>query len=130
MTGWISIAAVALGGAIGSVGRYLTVLLVAGWLGVGFPWGTLAVNVLGSTMMGLLFELFSRVAAPPDPLRALLLVGVLGGFTTFSSFSLDVAVLVQRGDWAAALGYVAASVILSLAGLFAGMALVRALAAG
>ena len=119
------IAAVAIGGAAGSVARYLMMALVGGLAGTAFPWATLAVNVLGSFVMGVIVEV-SALAWSPDPaLRALLTVGILGGFTTFSTFSLDVALLLQRDQWAAAGGYVLLSVMCSVGGLFAGMWMMR-----
>lgn len=118
---------VALGGALGSVARYACATTAARWLGAAFPWGTLLVNVTGSFAIGLLAVL---VAADGRPLlagdaRAFLLVGVLGGFTTFSSFSLDAALLIERGAWGPALGYVLGSVALSIGGLFAGLWIMR-----
>lgn len=121
--------AVAAGGALGSVMRYLVAIALGQWLGPGFPWGTLAVNVAGSFAMGLLVEAGALVWQPAPELRALLAVGLLGGFTTFSTFSLDVAVLAERGDTAAAIAYMVVSVATSVAALFGGLHLVRALAA-
>jgi fluoride exporter len=122
-----TVLAVAAGGAIGAVGRYLVMSGVGHWLGHGFPLGTLVVNVLGSLAMGVLVELGALVWSPSPELRAMLVVGLLGSFTTFSTFSLDVVVLVGRGANFAAMGYVVASVVLSIAGLVLGMALVRGL---
>ncbi len=124
------ILAVAAGGAAGSVARYLTVMAVGRLIGVEFPWGTPLVNVLGSFVMGMLFELLTLGWTPSEEVRLFAMVGVLGGFTTFSSFSLDVGVLVQRGDLVPAATYIMGSVMLSLIGLYAGMRLVRALATG
>jgi CrcB protein len=118
---------VAAGGAIGAVGRYLVMSGLGHWLGHGFPVGTLVVNVLGSLAMGALVELGALVWSPSPELRAMLVVGLLGSFTTFSTFSLDVVVLVGRGANFAAMGYIVASVVLSIAGLVLGMALVRGL---
>ena len=93
----------------------------------GYPAGTLLVNVIGSALIGVLAGWFAyRGAGHDQPLRLFLATGVLGGFTTFSAFSLDVAVMVQRNDYAAAAAYAAGSVILSLAAVFAGLALMRA----
>lgn len=122
-----TVLAVAAGGAIGAVGRYLVMSGVGHWLGHGFPIGTLVVNVLGSLAMGVLVELGALVWSPSPELRAMLVVGLLGSFTTFSTFSLDVVVLVQRGATLPAMGYIVASVVLSIAGLVLGMALVRGL---
>jgi len=129
MNGLGVVAAVAAGGAIGAVARYLAVTAIGAWTGAAFPWGTLTVNVAGSLAMGLLAGLAAQVWQPTAELRAFLMVGVLGGFTTFSSFSLDVAALAERGQYAAAGAYVAASVILSVAALVAGLAIVRVAAA-
>lgn len=120
------LAAVAAGGAFGSVARYISVSLIGRWAGTGFPWGTLFVNVAGSFVMGVLVELAARKLTIQEPLRVFLFVGVLGGFTTFSTFSLDLISLIQRNLGLAFL-YGAASVVLGLAGLFAGLAVVRGL---
>ncbi|MDX1711586.1 MAG: fluoride efflux transporter CrcB [Rhodovibrionaceae bacterium] len=117
--------AIAFGGAVGALGRHFVIAKVAALTGHGFPFGTLAANVIGSFVMGVLVELMALAWSPSAELRAFLTVGVLGAFTTFSAFSLDVALLVERGqDFNAAL-YVAASVCLSVGGLFAGMYLFR-----
>jgi CrcB protein len=121
------ILAVAAGGALGSVARYLVGLQAARWLGVSFPWGTLAVNLAGSFAIGVIAEAVLRGWAIAPEWRAFLTVGILGGFTTFSAFSLDVANLIERGALGAAAVYVAASVVGSIAGLFAGLWLVRSL---
>jgi CrcB protein len=115
---------VALGGAIGSVARFLVTAGTARACLPGFPLGTLAVNVIGSLAMGVLFVLLTREGR----LSPLLMTGVLGGFTTFSAFSLDAVCLWQRGDHGAAALYVALSVALSLAALVLGLAAARALA--
>ena len=116
---------VALGGALGAVARYLTGLAALRLIGAGFPWGTLAVNVAGSFAMGLLAVTLAHVGQ--TRLAPLLMTGFLGGFTTFSAFSLDALTLWERGDALAAAAYVAASVILSLAALAAGLTLARSL---
>lgn len=121
--------AVAAGGAFGAVARYLAMSLVGVLIGGGFPYATLAVNVVGSFILGVLVEYSALVWSPGEALRAFLVVGVLGAFTTFSTFSLDVTVLYERGEFGAAAVYIIASVILSVAGLFAGLAAVRAFAA-
>lgn len=120
-----TILAVAVGGAAGSVGRYVVMSAVGQWLGSGFPWGTLLVNVLGSFIMGVLVELSALAWSPSPEIRALLVVGVLGGFTTFSTFSLDVGYLIERHQTAAAAVYAIASVALSVGALFLGLALMR-----
>lgn len=120
-----TILAVAVGGAAGSVGRYVVMSAVGHWLGSGFPWGTLLVNVLGSFIMGVLVELSALAWSPSPEIRALLVVGVLGGFTTFSTFSLDVGYLIERHQTAVAAVYAVASVALSVGALFLGLALMR-----
>ncbi|MSP82769.1 MAG: fluoride efflux transporter CrcB [Alphaproteobacteria bacterium] len=120
---------VAIGGAIGSVGRYLVAGQVTRLIGAGFPWGTLAVNVIGGLVMGLLVEAMANAWSPSPGVRALLMVGVLGGFTTFSAFSLETTTLIERGVWGLALAYAVASVVLSVGALFAGLWIVRGLSA-
>ena len=117
--------AVAAGGAIGASARYLLVGGLDHWLGAGFPMGTLAANAIGSFMIGALIEVTALVWSPAPELRALLVVGVLGSFTTVSAFSLDVLALFERGASGLAGLYLAASVTLSLAGIYAGMRLLR-----
>lgn len=119
------IVAVAVGGALGAVARYLAMGQIEHLLGNSFPWGTLAVNVLGAFLLGVLIE-FSALAWSPSPeLRAMLVVGVLGAFTTFSTFALDMVFLIERGSWQPVILYAGASVLLTVAGLFAGMRLFR-----
>lgn len=120
--------AIALGGAIGALGRHYLAGAVAQGLGHGFPWGILVVNVVGSFLMGVLVEAMARFGAPFAEARAFLAVGVLGAFTTFSTFSLDTVLLMERGQPLAALGYVLGSVVLAVGGLYGGLALVRAVA--
>lgn len=122
------IVAIAAGGAMGAVGRHYVGVFALKWLGAGFPFGTLTVNIVGSFLMGMLITLMALKWNVGNELRAFLTVGLLGGFTTFSAFSLDFATLVERGESLIAAGYVAASVVLALAGIFVGMHLVRALA--
>ncbi len=110
---------------IGASARYLLVGGLDHWLGAGFPMGTLAVNALGSFLIGVLIEVTALVWSPAPELRALLVVGVLGSFTTVSAFSLDALVLFERGAGGLAGLYLAASVTLSLAGIYAGMRLLR-----
>ena len=119
---------VAVGGALGSGLRHLTNLAALRLFGPGFPWGTFAVNVAGSFAMGLFVELLARRFGASAELRLFVATGILGGFTTFSAFSLDFAVLYERGATAQAFGYAAASVIVSLAALFLGMWLGKTLA--
>jgi fluoride exporter len=118
---------VAIGGATGSVARYLTGIAMTRWLGPAFPWGTITVNIVGSFAIGLLAELVARKLSASVEMRLLLVVGFLGGFTTFSSFSLDALALFERGQTLSAFAYVSASVLLSLAAAFGGLALGRSL---
>jgi fluoride exporter len=117
---------VAVGGAVGSVCRFLTGVFVTRLAGPAFPWGTLTVNVVGSFAIGFLAELVARKLNASMEMRLLIVVGFLGGFTTFSSFSLDTIALIERGATAAALSYVLASVVISLLATFGGLAFGRA----
>lgn len=113
---------VALGGAIGATLRYA----VASVFSATFPFATMTVNVIGSLAMGLLVGILARTLPPmQEEIRLFTAVGVLGGFTTFSAFSLDAVTLFERGDSAGAAVYVLGSVVLSIAALFAGLALTR-----
>ncbi len=111
---------VMLGGAVGSGARYLVGRGAVLWLGPGYPWGTLAVNLVGGLAMGLLAGSLTRLGEGGETWRLLIGVGLLGGFTTFSAFSLDVVAMLQRGDWGLAIGYISASVIGSVAAVAAG----------
>lgn len=115
---------VALGGALGASARYGVNVASTRMFGPGFPVGTLAVNVAGSFVMGVLAVM---LAARGGALAPFLMTGLLGGFTTFSAFSLDTALMWMRGQHVAAAGYVAASVALSLGALVAGMAAAQAM---
>lgn len=116
-----------LGGGIGAALRHGVNLMALRMPGAtAFPWGTLCVNVLGSLLMGALAAYFVRNGGGSMETRLFLATGVLGGFTTFSAFSLETVLLVERGQAGLAALYVAASVVLSVGALFAGMALVRA----
>lgn len=119
---------VALGGAVGSAGRYLVMSLMGRWFGPTFPYGTLTVNIIGSILMGVLIGWLAKMSAGNEALRVFIAVGVLGGFTTFSAFSLDVVTLYDRGAHMAVLLYIVASIVLSVVGLFAGMAVMRGVA--
>lgn len=118
---------VALGGAIGSVCRYIVGLLTLRWFGPQFPWGTISVNIVGSLAIGLFAELVARRFNASMELRLLLITGFLGGFTTFSAFSLDFISLWERGTTLAAAAYLVSSVGLSLAAVFVGLAIGRAI---
>lgn len=117
--------AVFLGGGIGAAARHGVNLLAAQASGSRFPWGTLAINVLGSLLIGALAEWFALRVQLGQPLRLFLITGVLGGFTTFSAFSLEVGLLMQRGQLLAAAGYVLASVLGAVGAMFLGMYLIR-----
>jgi len=114
-----------LGGGLGAALRHGVNILTARWFGFGFPWGTFTVNVVGSTAMGLLAAWFALRGGGPQHWRLFLTTGVLGGFTTFSTFSLDAAAMWERGAFGAAFLYVAGSLVFGLAGLFAGLWLIR-----
>ena len=117
----------AAGGAIGAGARHLVNIGLGRALGTGFPWSTLFVNISGSLLMGMLIELLAlRFNVSPE-MRTLLVTGVLGGFTTFSAFSLDFAVLIERGETVSALVYALVSVAASIGALFIGLSLVRAI---
>ncbi len=118
---------VAAGGALGSSMRYLVGVGMARVLGTESPWATLAVNVLGCLLMGLLIEAMALRWTVTNDLRAFLAVGLLGGFTRFSAVSVDFALLFERNDYMSAGLYIIASVVLSIVALFAGLAIVRAL---
>ena len=122
------ILAIAFGGALGAVGRHLVATQVSHLFGAGFPVGTLAVNLLGSFAIGLLVEAAALVWAPPAELRAFLAVGFLGSFTTFSTFSMEAVLLYDRGALVLMAAYVVLSVAACVAGVLAGMQLVRFLA--
>ena len=115
----------ACGGAIGAAGRYGVGVLTTRVLGAGFPWGTLIVNVAGSLAMGLLIGVLALRVSGGESMRVFLAVGVLGGFTTFSAFSLDFAYLVERKALGLALLYAGSSVAVSILALFAGLWLAR-----
>jgi len=115
---------VALGGAIGASARYLTSVATMRFIGPGFPWGTLAVNVIGSFLMGVLVVALAHKDGGTR-FAPFLMTGLLGGFTTFSAFSLDALVIYERGEFALAAFYVAASVLLSIGAIVLAMYLTR-----
>jgi CrcB protein len=117
--------AIALGSALGGVLRYLAGAAVHLWLARTFPWGTLGVNVLGSTMIGLAWVLLAARGEQGELLRAFVIIGMLGGFTTFSSFSLETLLLAEQHGYARAGAYVMASMLLCLTGAWAGMSIGR-----
>jgi fluoride exporter len=120
-----------LGAGIGGALRHGVNVGCARMCGTAFPWGTLTVNVVGSFIMGALagWLAFKAGEGWSQSLRLLLTTGILGGFTTFSAFSLDAVLIWERGQIGLAATYVAASVVLSIAGLIAGLGLVRTIAA-
>ena len=121
-----SIFAVAVGGALGASGRYLFNLQMMRLLGPNFPWGTFGVNIIGSFIMGVLAESFALRFNVSHEMRSFLMTGVLGGFTTFSAFSLDAGNMIERDAFGMAGLYIAASVLGSIAALFLGLWSVRA----
>ncbi|MCB1556115.1 MAG: fluoride efflux transporter CrcB [Alphaproteobacteria bacterium] len=120
-----TILAIAAGGAVGALLRHFLNSGITHFLGSGFPWGIFAANVLGSFMMGVFISGFAHLYDPPQAVRAFLTVGLLGAFTTFSTFSMDTVLLIERGQYLAAGIYAGASVLLGVSGLLAGMFLVR-----
>ena len=121
---------VAGGGATGAVMRYLLGAQAMRAFGTGWPYGTLIANVLGGFLMGTLAGVLAlRGGADQERWRLLLGVGVLGGFTTFSAYSLEVALMIERREWTSAAAYSLGSVVLSVAALFAGLILMRRLLA-
>jgi CrcB protein len=124
---WGVILTVAAGGALGSVGRYLVAGAVQPAWWTGFPFGIFVVNVSGGLAMGLITALAALKLNLTPEMRAFLTTGILGGYTTFSTFSLDSAMLMERGAYAQTAAYVIGSVVLSILALFAGLWIVRAL---
>ena len=117
-----------LGGGVGAALRHGMNLAAARLLGTHFPFGTLAENILGSLFMGLIVAWFAFEGGPSQHWRLFLTTGMLGGFTTFSTFSLDTALLYERGELGLAALYVVASVVAGIIGLFGGLAMIRSLA--
>ncbi|MGB5092332.1 MAG: fluoride efflux transporter CrcB [Parvibaculum sp.] len=120
-----SIFAVAVGGAIGSTARYLFGMQMLRLMGPNFPWGTFGVNLIGSLIMGLLAGAFALKFNVSHEMRSFLMTGILGGFTTFSAFSLDAAVMMERHDYAMAGLYMFGSVAGALLCLFIGLWVAR-----
>jgi CrcB protein len=115
----------AAGGAIGTVARHLANVGFGRWLGAGFPWSTLFVNVVGGFLMGAVIEALALRFDGSLELRTFVATGILGGFTTFSAFSMDAVLMMQRGETAMAAVYIGASVVLSILALLAGLWLTR-----
>ncbi len=118
---------IALAGAVGTLARYGMTHLVQRHAGLTFPWGTFAVNVLGCLLFGLCWSLIEQRVAHVAEWRAVILVGLLGGFTTFSSFAFEGAGLLRNGEWGLALLHMAGQNVLGILAIFAGLALGRAL---
>ena len=122
---------VALGSAVGGMARFGCANLTARWFGVTFPWGTLLVNIAGSLLIGVLFAMIPIDGRNwlTDDARAFLMIGLCGGFTTFSAFSIETFTMLRNGDWGWATVYVGSSLVACLAavslGYFAGMAMQR-----
>ena len=121
----ILVFAVGLGGAIGAVCRYLLSSSIGQIMGTQFPWGILLVNIIGGLAMGTIAEMGAQSVQISQEMKTFLTTGILGGFTTFSAFSLDTALLIERGDMMGAALYAMASVVGSIAALFAGLWAVR-----
>jgi CrcB protein len=119
---------VAIGGGIGAALRHLVNMAAMRLVGMSFPWGTLAINIAGCFVMGVFIEVLARRFNASNELRLFVATGILGGFTTFSAFSLDFAMLWERGAALPAFGYVLASVVGSLAAVFLGLWLARSFA--
>ncbi len=119
--------AVAAGGAIGAGARHLFGLQMLRLFGPNFPWGTFGVNIVGSLLMGLLAGLFALKIDLSPELRSFLTTGILGGFTTFSAFSLDAVNMLERGDIGLAFAYMGGSVVLGVGALFLGLVIIRIL---
>ena len=117
--------AVAVGGAIGSVARYLVAIGSGKIFGINFPWGILIINVTGSLLIGVFVGLFATKWDLPQSVRIFLTVGICGGYTTFSTFSLDSYYLMERGQVLMALAYMIGSVVLSIGALVGGLYLAR-----
>ena len=113
------------GGGLGAMLRHFVNVTCARCIGTAFPYGTFIINVTGSTVMGLIAGYLAFKGEASQPWRLFIMTGILGGYTTFSAFSLDSALLYERGELSLAALYVVGSVVLSIAGLFAGLALVR-----
>ncbi|KRR04434.1 fluoride efflux transporter CrcB [Bradyrhizobium valentinum] len=119
------ILSVAAGGAIGSVARYLAGVGSGKLFGTDFPWGTLIINVTGSSLIGAFVGLFVAKWELSQAMRVFLTVGICGGYTTFSTFSLDAYYLIERGQTLASFAYMMASVALSVGALIAALRLIR-----
>lgn len=127
MSDLVSYLIVFIGSGIGGALRHGVNILSARLFGLDFPFGTFAINVAGSLLMGVVAGYFALKGAGSQSVRLFLTTGLLGGFTTFSAYSLEAVLLYERGRHAAALGYAAGSVVLSIAALMLGLWLMRRL---
>lgn len=118
---------IALGGAVGAVGRFSVMSVVGHFVRMNFPWATLAVNILGAFILGSVIELSALVWSPTPEIRAMVVVGMLGAFTTFSTFSMDLYFLLNRGAFVGAALYATVSVLVSLTAFWAGLQAFRAI---
>ena len=116
---------IAAGGAIGALGRYAVITVASHLFGAGYPYGTILVNLIGSFLLGGFVEGLKHFSAISNELQVFLIVGILGSFTTFSTFSMDVVVLMQRNEMFAAGLYIVGSLVISIGGLFLAMVLIR-----
>ena len=116
------------GAGIGGALRHGVNVLVARLWSIDFPFGTLSINIIGSLLMGFIVGYLAHIGAAPPQVRLFLTTGVVGGFTTFSAFSLETVMLYERGQWALAVVYVVSSIVLSVGALVAGLLLIRSLA--
>ena len=119
--------AVVVGGALGAVARYLMMIGVGHWLGHGFPFATVVINIIGAFLLGSFIQISALFWSPSTELRIFITVGVLGSFTTFSALALDYYILWGRGEIMEATGYVAVSIIFGIIAFFAGASLFRTL---
>ena len=113
------------GGGLGSTLRHAVNVICARGFGTAFPYGTFIINITGSTVMGLIAGYLAFKAEASQPWRLFLMTGILGGYTTFSAFSLDAVLLYERGETSLAVFYVVGSVVFAIAGLVGGLALIR-----
>jgi fluoride exporter len=123
--GWVELIWIGIGGALGAIGRYLVGREFTERVGGLFPWGTFAVNITGALLIGVVFALLTERGTGDDHLRLLLVVGILGGYTTFSSYALEVVNLVEAGHGGTALVYVLGSNLLAMVACVVGIAMTR-----
>ena len=119
--------AVVVGGAIGAAARYLIMIAVGHWFGPGFPLATVVINIIGAFLLGSFVQMSALIWSPSPELRIFITVGILGSFTTFSSFALDVYMLWGRGETIEATAYVAISIIFGIVAFFTGVSVFRTL---